>query len=79
MPDKPIDEMSFEEALAALEGIVRDLESGAAPLADSITAYERGAALKKRCEAALAHARARIEKITLNETGAPQTAPLDDA
>jgi exodeoxyribonuclease VII small subunit len=72
-------DMRFEEALAALEGIVRDLESGAAPLEDAIAAYERGVALKARCEAALADARARIEKISVGPDGQVRAEPLDDA
>ena len=39
--------MSFEDALAELEGIVRGLEEGKGNLEDSIGAYERGAALKR--------------------------------
>ena len=45
--------MSFEAALAELEQIVGKLESGQAPLEDSIHMYERGAALKAHCETRL--------------------------
>ena len=72
-----INDMSFEQALAELETIVRSLESGSAPLEDSIKAYERGNALKKRCEVALSNAKARIETITLNENGQAETAPFE--
>lgn len=64
-----IEKMSFETALAELEGIVRSLESGATPLEDSISAYERGMALKKHCETRLTDARLRVEKITLSADG----------
>lgn len=74
---KPVEALSFEEALTELEGVVRALESGSAPLDQSIAAYERGVALHKRCEAALARARARVEAITLGEDGTPTTGPLD--
>lgn len=70
--------MSFEAALAELEGIVAKLESGQAPLAQSIAIYERGEALKAHCEALLKSAEARIEKITLARDGRPVgTEPLD--
>jgi exodeoxyribonuclease VII small subunit len=63
--------MSFEEAMAALEQVVRDLEQGTVSLDQSITLYERGAALKSHCEALLKAAEERVEKITLGEGGAP--------
>ena len=61
--------MSFEDALAALEAIVRGLESGQQKLEDAITAYERGAALKKHCEAKLAEAEARVQAIVARADG----------
>ena len=70
--------LSFEAALAQLEEIVGKLESGRAPLAESIAIYERGEALKAHCEALLRTAEARIEKITLSRDGkATGTEPLD--
>jgi exodeoxyribonuclease VII small subunit len=70
--------MSFEAALAELEGIVAKLESGQAPLAESIAIYERGETLKAHCETLLKSAEARIEKITLSRDGKPVgTEPLD--
>lgn len=41
-----VEKMTFEEALAELEEIVRDLEDGKVTLDQSINAYERGTALK---------------------------------
>jgi exodeoxyribonuclease VII small subunit len=65
-----IDEtMPFEKAMEELETIVRGLESGKAPLEDSISAYERGIALKNHCEKKLEQARLKIEKITLSPDG----------
>jgi exodeoxyribonuclease VII small subunit len=64
-----VDDLSFEEAMAELESIVRGLESGDIELEASIEAYERGAALKKHCEKKLAGAKARIEKITVGSNG----------
>ena len=76
--DKPIGEMSFEEALRALEGVVRSLESGEVPLDDSIALYERGEALRKACQARLDAAQARIEKIVQGADGTPSgTVPFD--
>ncbi|GAB4263382.1 MAG: exodeoxyribonuclease VII small subunit [Pararhodobacter sp.] len=75
---KPVSEMSFEEALRELESVVGQLESGNVDLDKAIRAYERGAELKKHCEAKLAQAQARIEQITMAESGQPDgTAPFD--
>lgn len=68
--------LSFEDALTELEKIVRQLESGAGDLKNSIEAYERGVALRQHCEARLKEAESRIEKITLGADGQPQTAPF---
>lgn len=64
-----IAKMSFETALAELEGIVRKLEDGQGKLDDSIKAYERGAALKRHCEAKLREAEAKIQQIALGADG----------
>ncbi|MCX7865000.1 MAG: exodeoxyribonuclease VII small subunit [Novosphingobium sp.] len=73
-----ISAMSFEEALRALEQIVRKLESGEVPLDDSISLYERGEALRKHCQARLDAAQARIERIVTGATGeAVDTRPFD--
>jgi len=73
-----VNTLSFEAALAQLEEIVGKLESGRAPLAESIAIYERGEALKAHCETLLRTAEARIEKITLSRDGrATGTEPLD--
>lgn len=70
MNDKTdISALSFEDALAALEAIVRGLESGQQKLEDAISAYERGAALKKHCEAKLAEAEARVQAIVARADG----------
>ncbi len=70
--------LPFEKALAELESIVQKLEAGNVPLEDSIKIYERGEVLKKRCEALLKDAEARVEKITLDAKGKPSgSTPLD--
>jgi exodeoxyribonuclease VII small subunit len=67
--ESEIASMSFEDALAALEAIVRGLESGQQKLEDAITAYERGAALKKHCESKLAEAEMRVQAIVARADG----------
>ncbi len=67
--DSEISELSFEEALAELEAIVRRLEEGRGELDGAIKSYERGAALKKHCEAKLQQARAKLEKIVVGDDG----------
>jgi len=70
--------MPFESAMQELERIVGELEKGSVSLDESVTLYARGKALQERCEKLLAEAEARVEKITLGETGAPKgVAPLD--
>ena len=76
----PIDGMTFETALAELEQIVDRLERGDVPLAESITIYERGEALKQHCEKLLKEAEMRVEKIRLGGNGRPAgTEPLEDS
>ena len=72
-----LEKMSFEEALDELETIVRDLETGRAPLEKSIQSYERGIALKTHCEAKLREARSKIETITVGKDGSLSTKPFD--
>jgi exodeoxyribonuclease VII small subunit len=64
-----ISRMTFEDALRALEDVVRKLESGEVPLDDSIDLYERGEKLRKHCQARLDAAQARIEKIVQGPDG----------
>lgn len=67
---RSIGEMTFEDALAELEAIVRRLEDGSGRLDEAIAAYERGTALKRHCEAKLQQAEMRVEKVMLDEGGA---------
>jgi exodeoxyribonuclease VII small subunit len=70
--------MSFEDALKALEDVVRKLEGGEVPLEESIGLYERGEALRRHCQARLDAAQARIEKIVAGPDGkAAGTVPFD--
>jgi exodeoxyribonuclease VII small subunit len=78
MTDKPVSEMSFEEAMAELERVVGQLESGSVELEKSIELYERGAALKKHCEDRLKAAEEKVAAITVDADGQPQgTEPVD--
>jgi exodeoxyribonuclease VII small subunit len=77
MTDKPIGKLSFEEALAALEQVVSQLEGGQVPLEQSIALYERGDALKKHCEAKLGEAERKVEKIVAGDGKEIDTAPFN--
>ena len=79
MSDVNVDELSVEEAMRELETVVGQLERGDVALDQSIALYERGAALKARCEAKLKEAEEKVAKITLDGAGQPTgTAPLDE-
>lgn len=69
--------LSFEQALAELERIVGELESGKTDLEASIGAYERGARLKAHCEAKLKEAQLRVEKIVLGPSGPTGVEPAE--
>jgi exodeoxyribonuclease VII small subunit len=71
---KPVDKMTFEEALGELEGIVRQLETGDVELEKSIAIYERGAALRAHCEGRLKSAELKVEQIVQGASG-PATEP----
>jgi exodeoxyribonuclease VII small subunit len=73
-----VTKLSFERAIEELETIVKRLEDGKVPLEESIAIYERGEALKRRCEELLRQAEARVDKITTDANGqATGTAALD--
>jgi exodeoxyribonuclease VII small subunit len=78
-PDLPPDiaAMSFEAALTELEAIVKRLEAGNAKLDDAISAYERGALLKRHCEAKLREAQSRVDKIVVGSDGTPSVEKLN--
>jgi exodeoxyribonuclease VII small subunit len=73
-----VNKLPFERAIEELETIIKRLEEGKVPLEESVAIYERGEALKRRCEELLKAAEARVEKITLDTAGKPTgTTPLD--
>jgi exodeoxyribonuclease VII small subunit len=69
--------LSFEQALAELEKIVAELESGKTDLEQSIDAYERGARLKAHCEAKLKEAQLRVERIVIGPSGPAGVEPAE--
>ena len=77
MTEKPVSELSFEEAMAALERVVTQLERGEVALEQSIALYDRGAQLKAHCAAKLAEAEAKVEIIRAQEGKATATATAE--
>jgi exodeoxyribonuclease VII small subunit len=66
-----LESLSFEQAMTELEILVKRLEEGRLPLEEAISAFERGALLKKHCEQKLLAAKMRVEQITgMTESGA---------
>jgi exodeoxyribonuclease VII small subunit len=78
MTDTPLASLSFEDALAELEHIVRALEGGQQKLEDAIASYERGAALRRHCEAKLNEADARVQAIVARADGTLDTRSMDE-
>jgi exodeoxyribonuclease VII small subunit len=73
---KNIVAMSFEDAMAELEQIVKRLEEGKIRLDEAIASFERGAALKNHCEAKLREAQTKVEKIVPGPDGAAGIEPF---
>ena len=69
---RPVEKMTFEDAMAELERVVDHLERGDVALEESIRLYERGAELKAHCEAKLKAAEERVEQLTLDGNGQPK-------
>ncbi len=74
---KDVAGLSFEDALKELETIVQQLEQGKTKLDEAITAYERGALLKRHCEQKLAEAKMKVEKISFSADGSITAQPAD--
>jgi exodeoxyribonuclease VII small subunit len=78
MPDLPCDAPTFEQALADLESIVRELEDGKIGLEESLARYEQGVALLKRCYGQLRQVEQKIALLTgVDGDGNPLTKPFD--
>lgn len=67
---------SFEGALSALEGIVRQLESGELPLEQALELFEDGLGLARRCQDQLANVEQRVE-VLLRERGEMRAVPFE--
>jgi exodeoxyribonuclease VII small subunit len=76
-PEPEVSALSFEDALAELERIVRALEGGQQKLEEAIAAYERGSLLRRHCEAKLAEAEQRVQAIVAAGDGAVTLRPAD--
>ncbi|MFV0295874.1 MAG: exodeoxyribonuclease VII small subunit [Hyphomicrobiaceae bacterium] len=73
-----VQDLSFERALKELESIVGRLERGDVELEESIAIYERGDALKARCDHLLKQAEAKVERLTFAADGTPKgSEPFD--
>ena len=77
MTEKPIAEMTFEEAMTALDQVVGALERGDVALEQSIALYDRGAALKAHCAAKLKDAEEKVELIRAAEGRAVGVTPVE--
>lgn len=75
--NKAIQELTFEEALAELEQIVRALEGGGLPLEEAIALYERGRALADRCQQLLQEAQLRVQLLERDESGVIRLTPFE--
>ncbi len=64
---KEINDLSFEEAMAELESVVRQLEGGKIKLEEAVSVYERGILLKKHCEEKLKQAKSKIDKLIIGD------------
>lgn len=69
--DVPVEQLSYEEAFAEMEGIVSALEANQSPLEDCLVLFERGQALAQYCAALLDRAELRVRK--LSELSAAET------
>ncbi len=78
MPENEIENLNFEEAMAQLENLVRELEAGKIKLDEAVTAYEKAIKLKKFCEKKLNDAKLKIEKIELSPDGQIALSELDN-
>ena len=61
---KPVEGLSYEQAFAELESIVAALESGERPLEESLSLFERGQALARRCAGLLEKAELKVQTLS---------------
>lgn len=67
MEKSPVEELSYEVAFVELEQIVNRLETETLSLEESLTLYERGQALSKRCSSLLESAELRVQQLKLDQ------------
>ena len=79
MTEKTENTPTFEQQLTRLGEIVRQLERGDAPLADSLKLFEEGAALVAACTRELDEAEQRIVKLRAGADGEPVEEPFEEA
>lgn len=77
MPEPAEAPPQFEQALAELDGILRELEDGGTTLEDALTRYERGVSLLRQCYGQLRDAEQRVKVLSLAEDGAADLKPFD--
>jgi exodeoxyribonuclease VII small subunit len=82
-PTKPAkstskNEPKFEDAMSELEDVVRQLEAGDVPLEESLAAFEKGVSLVRLLHTRLDSVQEKIEELTQNDRGRPETKPLVD-
>ena len=78
-PEVDVETLSYEEALAELDSIVKQLEAGSIELAQSIARYERGVALAARCSRLLEETERKVERLVLGAAGKLEERPLQVA
>ena len=76
--EQAIEKLSYEEALAELETLIRRLETGSIDLADSIAGYERGVALAAHCAKLLEETEKKVQRLVLGPRGEPSEVPMAD-
>lgn len=69
--------MTFEQGLARLEEIVKSLEKGDAPLAESLGFFEEGAKIVNACGALLDEAEQKVVLLRKGADGAPEELPFE--
>ena len=75
--DEAIGKLTYEDALAELETLIRQLEAGSIDLADAIRAYERGVALAAHCSGLLEDTEKKVQRLVLGPRGEPSEVPMD--
>ncbi|MBV9126273.1 MAG: exodeoxyribonuclease VII small subunit [Planctomycetes bacterium] len=80
MNDSPTDQLTFEQALADLEQVIRELEDGQTGLEEALARFETGVGLLKRCYGQLTQAEQRLLLLTgVDAAGQPITQPFEHA